>query len=94
MKQTAEDFTQKCLTSILPSIENMIQKEKEYISKLEKDKNDIIKKQGKGFWIKIFMPEPSILVKHLDECIEQAKVILKGLEKNKKEYEDFVLKNW
>lgn len=94
--QTTEekDFTQKCLTSILPWIEDMIKNEENFRESLIKGKDDIINGKRKFLWLKIFRTDRTRLIAHLDRSIAECDKVLNGLYNSRKEYQDFVLKNW
>lgn len=94
--QTTEekDFTQECLTSILPWIEDMIKNEEDFKASLVKEKDDIFNGKRKFIWLKIFRTDRTRLITHLDRCIAESDKSLNGLYNSRKEYQDFVLKNW
>ena len=83
-----KDFPQEILTSVLPAIKRMIEKEQEHIARMEKELKKA-QKWNSSFWTFKKMPTD-----HLEEFILKSNEMLAHLKQRQIEYEEYTLKNW
>jgi hypothetical protein len=84
----SKDFPQKILEIILPSIKEMIEKEQEHISYLEKELEKAHAWNSR-FWTLTKMP-----IDQLEEFLLICNTRLARLKQLQTEYEEYALKNW
>ncbi len=91
------DFTQKVLTCVLPTIKRMIEREEEFLKESKKKLGkevQFMKKYDfnwKNFWRR---PPSEELMSMYKTHIEHSEQMLESYKQSLKEYEDYALETW